>query len=417
MLKNKKNIQIGYKESELGIIPEDWDVVRIKHISTVITGSTPPTIDKSNYGREYMFVSPGDLGNSKYINATEKMLSKKGFNLSRKLPKGTILFTCIGSTIGKTGIALNDLCSNQQINAILCKDGLDNEFIYYELLKRSKRFKLIAGEQAVPIINKSTFENFKILYPPIAEQRKISRILSTWDNAIEKQEKLIEALKKRKRGLMQQLLTGKRRLPGFKEKWRKYKLGDIGIISSAGVDKKSVRGELPVKLLNYLDIYKRDFLYSSEQTQWVTASAEKQKKCSIKCGDVFFTPSSETPNDIGMSAVAMEDMSNVAYSYHIVRFRLKTDWDLIYRGYAFKTEQFYKQAQRLCEGSGQRYVISLPDFNHIECEVPQKDEQTAIAGLLFSEDRHIEVNKEKLFYLKEQKTALMQLLLSGKTII
>lgn len=91
----------GYKETVLGIIPKEWEVKRIKDIGTVVTGSTPSTSDMENYGNEYLFVSPVDLSGNKYIYNTEKKLSLKGYNLSRKIPTGAVLFTCIGSTIGK----------------------------------------------------------------------------------------------------------------------------------------------------------------------------------------------------------------------------------------------------------------------------------------------------------------------------
>ena len=254
----------------------------------------------------------------------------------------------------------------------------------------------------------------KFLLPPLPEQKKIADCLSTWDCAIEKQSALINALTERKKALMQQLLTGKKRLPGFEGEWKEVKLGDIGEISSAGVDKNIVEGEKPIRLLNFLDVYRRDFLYSHEQNHWVTANDYKIEKCSIKKGDVFFTPSSEVPNDIAISAVAMENFDNVVYSYHIVRFRIKEKWDLRYKAYAFKTDEFFKQAQRICDGSGQRYVISQNNFKNIKIKIPSLEEQTAIAEILATADRELQLQKDKLAQLQTQKKGLMQVLLTGK---
>ena len=122
-----------YKQTEVGLIPEDWGIIPIGALGEVLTGSTPPTNDRSNYGNDYLFVSPADLGKSKWILNTEKKLSKKGFDISRIFPIGSILFTCIGSTIGKSGIASKVLTSNQQINAVLPTDKYDSEHIYYSL--------------------------------------------------------------------------------------------------------------------------------------------------------------------------------------------------------------------------------------------------------------------------------------------
>lgn len=228
------NIPQGYKNSPLGIIPEEWEIKKIKDIGKVVTGNTPSTTDKDNYGKGYPFVSPADLSDSKYIINTERELTKKGYDKSRKLPQGAVLFTCIGSTIGKMGIALNELSSNQQINAIICNKAILNEYLYYELRLRYTKIKLIAGEQAVPIINKSDFENIKIIIPPLPEQQKIAEVLSTWDKAIEKQSQLIEKFELRKKGLMQQLLTGKKRLPVFNNEWEITALKNCASIIGGG---------------------------------------------------------------------------------------------------------------------------------------------------------------------------------------
>lgn len=132
MKQSTAKIPEGYKNTLLGIIPNEWEVKKIKEIGQVVTGNTPATSEKENYGDSYLFVSPVDLSDLKYIKNTEKKLSLIGFEKSRKLPKGAVLFTCIG-LIGKVGISLCDLSCNQQINAIICNELMFNEYLYYEL--------------------------------------------------------------------------------------------------------------------------------------------------------------------------------------------------------------------------------------------------------------------------------------------
>ena len=180
------------------MIPKGWMKAQIKEVGTVVTGSTPPTKYLDNYGAEYMFVSPADMGSHKYIRSSIKMVSKKGFDLGRKIPPKSTLFTCIGSTIGKIGINDTELITNQQINSVISSPGVDSEFIYYSLENVAQRIKKMAGQQAVPMINKSDFEEESIILPTSQnEQEKIAKILSTWDEAIENIENLI------KRKLMQ----------------------------------------------------------------------------------------------------------------------------------------------------------------------------------------------------------------------
>lgn len=279
---------------------------------------------------------------------------------------------------------------------------------------KSNFWKQVTGIKVYGI-SKENLSKLKLLLPPLAEQKKIAEILSCWDEGIEKLSALIEKKKIQKKALMQQLLTGKHRLKGFSTPWHEVKLGDIGIISSAGVDKKIIEGEKFVYLLNYMDVYKKNFLYTCDVSMVVSANARQIIKCNLKKGDIFFTPSSETRDDIAHSAVVMEDIINGVYSYHIIRLRPTTHIDLKFTAYAFKTNLFYKQAFSICEGSGQRYVISQDYFRNMTVFIPSSlAEQKAIADILSKADEEIELLNKKLEAFKLEKKALMQKLLTGQ---
>lgn len=192
---------------------EGWVVKKLGEVGEIVTGSTPPTNNRSNYGDVYLFVSPADLGKGKYIIDTEKKLSKSGFDIARKYPANSILFTCIGSTIGKSGISKVVLTSNQQINAIFPNDSYICDFLYYSLLYITPKIKLSASEQAVPMINKTEFGKILIPFPSsIHEQAKIATILSDIDQDITTLQTKLQKLKQLKQAQMQVLLTGKIRL-------------------------------------------------------------------------------------------------------------------------------------------------------------------------------------------------------------
>lgn len=201
-----------FKDTEIGRIPKEWEVKELADISEIVTGSTPKTSEKENYGNEFIWVSPADLGNMKYVNETNKMLSKNGFFKTRQLPKGAIVVTCIGSTIGKIGI-LNDIGStNQQINSMICKEDVYNEYVYYSLDFHFNKYTSYISTQAVPIINKTVFSKLKLPLPALSEQKHIAAILAESDKRIEiflKEQKDFIQLKK---ALMEQLLTGKIRV-------------------------------------------------------------------------------------------------------------------------------------------------------------------------------------------------------------
>ena len=399
-------------------IPEGWSVKKLGDICDVRDGThTSPKF----FDRGFPLITSKNLINGKIDFKNIQYISKKDhIEICKRsnVDDGDILLAMIG-TIGNPVLVKKDREFSIK-NVALFKVGknnnhLNNVYLYnylsystYELNKKSA-----GGTQK--FVGLSEFRKFQLPIPPLPEQEKIAGILSCWDDGIEKLSALIEKKKIQKKSLMQQLLTGKHRLKGFSTPWREVKLGNIGIISSAGVDKKIVEGEKLVNLLNYMDVYKKDFLYASDMSMTVSAPERQIRNCNLKKGDIFFTPSSETRDDIAHSAVVMEDIVNGVYSYHIVRLRPTTPIDLKFSAYAFKTNHFYKQAFSICEGSGQRYVISQDDFRNMTVFIPSDlAEQKAIAEILSKADEEIELLNKKLEAFKQEKKALMQQLLTGK---
>jgi type I restriction enzyme S subunit len=293
------------------------------------------------------------------------------------------------------------------------------EYLLYSLqskyVLRQQKAWFVGNAQ--PFLDTKAISGFSIAIPPnVGEQCTIAGALGDVDALLAELEKLIAKKRDLKQAAMQELLTGKKRLPGFKGEWAAKTLKQLGDISGAGVDKKIRPNEVAVRLVNYLDVYKRDFIYSRDLYHIVSAPLEQANRCLVKKGDVFFTPSSEVPNDIGVSAVAMEDIPDAVYSYHVVRLRLPEDWDLKYRAYAFKSRQFLDQAERLCEGSGIRYVLTQARFRQLTVLVPPTtQEQAAIGTILFDMDAEIaalEQRREKTYALKQ---GMMQELLTGQT--
>ncbi|MDE7547157.1 restriction endonuclease subunit S [Acetobacter fabarum] len=189
----------------------EWKNYKLYVVGNITTGNTPSTKDESLYGEKFLFITPVDLGSCKYVKKSERMLSEKGASISRMIPAGSIFFSCIG-TIGKMGIATRDCITNQQINAIEVKKNHNNEFIYYQIFSNKEQIDKLTAKQAVPIINKKTFSNFIISSPSLPEQKAIAAVLSTTDEEIAAIESDLSRLRQEKKALMQQLLTGKRRV-------------------------------------------------------------------------------------------------------------------------------------------------------------------------------------------------------------
>ena len=197
------------------------------------------------------------------------------------------------------------------------------------------------------------------------------------------------------------------------EGWKKLKMGNIGTFSTSSVNKESKDNEISVSLLNYMDIYQNSVLSSSYRFQQVTAPAKQVTSSSVRNGDVFFTPSSETPNDIGHSAVFLGDAGSLVHSYHTIRFRLNEDdyFDDNYKAYAFKEEATYEYFLKRATGST-RFTISLPIFNELEVLAPPLPEQKKIASILTSVDAVIENTQKQIGKLQDLKKATMNELLT-----
>ena len=193
-------------------IPDEWEVKTISELGKIVTGSTPDTTNKKYFGNDFLWASPIDFEGEKYITQTNSMLSEKGLSISRKIPKDAVLVVCIGSTIGKIGMASVEMSTNQQINSIIC-NNVDSNFIYYQLQQNNYLIKNRSNQSAVPIINKTEFGKFKLILPnEIQKQQKIATILSNIDSKITSQEQYKEKLQKLKKSLMQKLLTGEVRV-------------------------------------------------------------------------------------------------------------------------------------------------------------------------------------------------------------
>ena len=182
----------------------------------VVTGNTPPTKDIENYENgTYLWASPADLGTIKSITETKTMLSAQGFSKTRTLPKGSVLVTCIGSTIGKTGMATKEMSTNQQINSIVVNDNNDNEFVYYAIQSAFPRYLSSIAVQAVPIISKSAFKLLPNNRPYLQEQKKIGKFLSLLDERIATQNKIIDKLQSLIKGIRNDVFGKLRKNIGF----------------------------------------------------------------------------------------------------------------------------------------------------------------------------------------------------------
>ena len=208
MANNNENKILNVPHLRFPEFSGEWKKCIIQDYGEVVTGNTPPTNNAEYYNNgSYLWASPADLGINKNVTDTKTKLSLSGFKKTRNVPKGSVLVTCIGSTIGKMGMATETMSSNQQINSVVVNDKNNSDFVYYAICRAFPRYLSEVGVQAVPILSKSNFEKLPNYTTSRDEQNKIGYFLSLLDERIATQNKIIDKLQSLIKGLAVALTT------------------------------------------------------------------------------------------------------------------------------------------------------------------------------------------------------------------
>ncbi|PNE02991.1 hypothetical protein A15D_01394 [Alcanivorax sp. MD8A] len=274
------------------------------------------------------------------------------------------------------------------------------EWFYYYFMNRDI-FSFLTRQGAGRFkLNKAALEKIPLLIPPIDEQRKIATILSTWDEAITSTELLLAKSKQQKKALMQQLLTGKKRLPGFDQEWRELTLGQLFSerreVGSTGLPLLSVTSEHGI--INRNDVGRKD-----------TSSADKSKYLKVCPGDIAYNTMRMWQGVSSLSS--LEGIVSPAYTVLKPEYGMESR----YASYLFKLPKiihlFYRHSQGLVSDT---WNLKFKHFSRIKVFVPDPNEQKAIAAILAKQDEAIHSLKRQIEQLRQEKRALMQQLLTGK---
>ena len=331
--------------------------------------------------------------------------------------KGDIIFGRRRAYQRKTALATTDgICSAHAMVVRAKEDVVDPMFLPF--LFHSKSFIDMAITISVgglsPTINWKDIAKQEFLLPPKAEQKRLAELLWAADEVVEKEKREREALKVFKDRQMSYLLNGHQHIQnnGKPDDWERLTISDLGIVSTSSVDKKQRPGEKIVSLINYMDVYtsKSKKITSDIEFMQVTAPDKQIDNNQVNIGDILFTPSSETKDDIGHSAVVYEDLPNTLYSYHLVRLQFNREIDLDFKRYLFNNPStlayFTKRAQGIT-----RMTLSLDDFNETPVLLPPLSEQKQIALKLSSIDSAIERIEKSILFSQQIKQELIDKIL------
>lgn len=397
------------------MIPEDWDIMPLEGIATVERGkfSVRPRNDPRYYGGLTPFIQTGDIASSGgYLKYYTQTLNKEGVSVSKLFPSGTILIT-IAANIGDIALTQFEVAVPDSIVAIIPKNGTDTKWLFQYLFTQKEVLDKSATQNAQKNINLQVLRPLKILVPPLREQRKIADILSNWDKAIALLEQLITAKRKLKQGLMQQLLTRKKRFKEFEgSEWAEKELGEVTIITRlAGAEYSSVwkedeNGEIIA--LRGFNIGKNRII-EKNLARISNELSLKLNRSRLYIGDVVYPCVGTIRN-----AAVIEENDKYHIQQNIAKITpIQTIISSYYLAYYLMSPVGLNEVLRFNASSSQPNVL-VGSLRKYRIPLPPLGEQQKIASILSAADAEISTLEKQLAAYKQQKRGLMQQLLTGK---
>lgn len=403
-----------YKQSDVGLIPSDWEVRTIGSFTDVCAGGTPSTFVREFWNGDIRWMNSGEL-NLKQVFEVENRITELGLNNSatRLIPVNCILIGLAGQGKTRGTVAINkvELCTNQSIAAIFPCDKVDYNFLYFNLDSRYSELRgLSTGDGGRGGLNLTIIKNLEIPLPPTkAEQTAIATALSDMDALIAQTEKLIEKKKAIKQGVMQELLRPK-------EGWVTKKIPEVCWFQEGPGVRKHQFTQNGVKLLNgtniqfgKLELDNTDkFISVNEAFGWYSHFLVDNQDILIACS--------------GVSIDKFHEKVTIAEKHHLplcmntstMRFKVDTkQLDPNYFMQFLKSKNFKEQISGKATGSAQ-LNFGPSHVKMIEISLPDIDKQIEIGTILDNFEKQIITCEAKLHKLKQQKQGMMQALLTGK---
>lgn len=390
----KRKIPEGYKQTAVGIIPEEWDVTTLGNAVKFLDGKRKPLkeSDRANMPGQYPYYGASgiiDYVNDYIFDEALILLGEDGANIvNRSTP---LAFKVSGK-----------IWVNNHAHVLKPSEIFEIGYLV-EFLESIKYDKYNTGT-AQPKLNKDICTRIPLPLPPLPEQQKIAAILTTWDEAIEKTQKLIDQLKQRNKGLAQQLLTGKKRLKGFSGEWRTLHIYQIAkpvnILNKDGLELEVLSCTKYDGLVRSMDYFGRR-VYGEDLSKYKV----------VPKGTFAYATNHIEEGSIGLQNLVEKGLISPMYTV------FKTDAS-INDGFLFrllKTERMIYAYQSNMSGSiNRRGGLRWSEFSTILVKIPTIKEQVAIHACLSQADQELTLYKKKLKALLEQKKGLMQKLLTGE---
>ena len=393
---------------------EDWEQRKLGEYANFRRGSFPqPYGNKEWYDGvgSAPFVQVVDVGdNLSLVDCTKQRISKLAQPMSVYAEKGSVLVTLQGS-IGRVAVSQYDAFIDRTILIFQGYKYKTNSYFWAYIIKNKfSEEALKAPGGTIKTITKEALSNFIILYPKFSEQEQIGSFFEKLDKLITLHQRKLDNLKLKKKALLQKLFpkNGERypelRFPGFTDAWEQCKLGSIGS-TYTGLSGKTKEdfGHGEAQYITYLNVF-QNTVSDITMTDKVEIDTTQNE---VKYGDVLFTTSSETPEEVGMSSVWLGHTPNIYLNSFCFGFRPNQKIDPYFLGYSLRAPYMRDKIKILAQGIS-RYNISKNKVMELEISLPNNEEQSLLGIFLRNIDLDITLHQRKLDHLQLQKKALLQ---------
>ena len=393
-------------------IPNHWKTVRLGEVTEIIKGGTPNRHTEKYFRGDIAWAIPSDitaLDSDLYINDTATRITEEAISKSaaKLLPVGTVLLTS-RATIGETAIAAIPIATNQGFANFICHETLSNIFLAYYLRYIKEKLNDLASGSTFKEITKGTLLNIEISFPPLSEQRAIAEVLTDIDDLLTSLDALITKKRAIKQATLQQLLTGKTRLPGFTDPWQTKRLGDIAsFFKGSGLSKADLSPDGKRRCIHYGEL----FTTYKECITDILHGTDRDGQFFLSCrNDVLMPGSDVTPN--GLATASCISTSDIILGGDILVIRVPMD---ILNGtfLAYTIRMNRNQVMQLISGTTVYHLYGR-DLANFSFAVPSVPEQNAVVNILSDIDSEITALEQQYHKTLSIKNATMQQLLTGR---
>jgi type I restriction enzyme S subunit len=432
----------SYKSSGvewIGNIPENWSCTKFKYVSKLYTGNSLNDEQKLMYESdnedEIPYVSSKDIDlNSQKVNYDNGLRIPRENNPLKVSPNGSFLLCVEGGSSGRKMVYLDrEVCFVNKLCSF--KSELNTKFQYYFIQSSNyqDKFKLsLSG--LIGGVSISVLRDIELILPPLPEQHQIVQFLDEKTEIIDKlistKERKIDLLKDQRTSLINQVITkgldpkvkmkesGVEWVGEIPEHWETGKLKHNCDLRISSVDKHILENERSVNVCNYTDVYYNDFITNSLDLRIGSCSEEEFNKFKLSKGDVIITKDSESPNDIGVPSIVIDELDNVVCGYHLSI--LKPNKNKIIGGYLFRQLQTkrIRNYYEVCSNGITRFGLGKSSVLDTSLIIPPIEEQHQIVEHLDTHTKEIDdlVNMEqkKIDLLKEYRQSLISEVITGK---